>query len=159
MASTLTNSTLTVTLTEKCIMDGTDVGKTRGYTVSTAIREFAHMFRNLAAAFQPLLEFKSTETESGSQFDADVVKYVRVTNLDDSAKVGLVIVYGSATANPTTETGRFTIQIGPLETWTMGSPLAYCFEGEGVPYRDVIALEARGLSGSTPDIEVVVGSA
>lgn len=159
MASTLTNSTLTVTLTEKCIMDGTDVGKTRGYTVSTAIREFAHLFRNLTAAFLPLLSFASTERESGVQFDADLVKYVRVTNLDDSAKIGLVIVYGDATVNPVTETGRFTVQIGPLETWMMGSPIDYCFEGEGVPYRDVIALEARGLSGATPDIEVVVGSA
>ena len=157
MASTLSNSSLTVTLTEKCIMDGSDVGKTRGYTVSTAIREFAHMFRNTPSnAFQPLLEFRSTETESGAQFDADLVKYVRISNLDDSAKVGVVIVYGTASTN--TEIGRFTVTVGPLENWSMGSPLAYCFEGEGVPYRDVLSLEVRGLNSATPDIEVVVGS-
>ena len=149
MASTLTSGTLTVNIKEECILDGSDVGKARGYTPSSSVREFAHLFRKLTAAYLDLVEFKSSPTESGSQFDADQVKYVRITNLDNSDNVALAIHYGSSSV--------FSWLLRPGETFMMGNPLAAAFEAEGAPTRDITKIRARGIS-ATPDVELIVGS-
>ena len=149
MASTLTSGTLTVNIKEECVLDGSDVGKVRGYTPSSSVREFAHMFRKLSAAYLNLVEFKSSPTESGSQFDSDQVKYVRITNLDGADNVALAIHYGSSSV--------FSWMLRPGETFMMGSPLSAVFEAEGVPNRDISKVMARGIS-ATPDVELIVGS-
>ena len=150
MASTLPDSTIATTITESRTT-GSSVSITpHTYTPSSVIRELAHMYRKLSAAYTELLEFKSSPTESGSQFDLDLVKYIRITNLDNADNVALAIHYGPSGA-------VFSWLLRPGESFVMGSPLACAFESEGAPTRDVNKIEARGIS-ATPDVEVVVGS-
>ena len=155
MGSTLSDITLSSSIIETKTVSGNSSTFGKSRTVSTSIREFAHLNRKVTGAFVPLLEFKSTTTESGVQFDADLVKYVRITNLDDTASAALAIIYGEQ-GNP--PTGTISIKLEPRSSGVMGSPSNYCFEGEGVPTRDVQSIEARGIDGATPDIEVIVGS-
>ena len=149
MASTLASGTLDVNISESCVLGGRDVGNSTRQTPSSSVREFAHMFRKLTAIYLDLVEFEPSPSESGPQFDAAQVKYVRITNLDDSDSVALSIHYGSGP--------KFSWKLGPKQSFVMGSPLAAAFEGEGLPVRDVTKIRARGLS-ATPDIELVVGS-
>jgi len=155
MASTLADMTLTASISETKTSGGTTTTFGKSRTISSAIREFVHLNRKVSGAFTPLVEFKSSPTESGVQFDADLVKYVRITNLDDSAKASLALIYGEQISGTV---GTFSLSLGPGDSFVMGSPIEYCFEAEGAPQRDVLSIEARGLSSATPDIEVVIGS-
>ena len=155
MASTLADMTLTASVSETKTSGGTTTTFGKSRTISSTIREFVHLNRKLTAAFIPLVEFKSTPTESGVQFDADTTKYIRITNLDDSANASLALVYGEQIGGAV---GTFSLKLGPGDTFLIGNPINWCFEAEGAPQRDLLSIEARGLDSATPDIEVVIGS-
>lgn len=150
MASTLTSGTLTVNIKEECVLDGEDVGGTRGFSESS-IRVYSRQFRkivNAVANADIILTFTSSPTNR--DFDTEDVKYVRVTNLDDTNDLAVVLVAGGS---------NYTFRIKPGHSFTMGSPNDYFKASEGTPDVDVTGIKAGYLSGSSIDIEVVVGSA
>jgi len=151
MATTVTSSTLTYSLTESCELAGSQRGSSFKRTVSDSVVEYSRMVRNLqaTAGFMTIASFSTTPLSSGSSFDIDEVKYIRITNLDDAVSVYLAINAEFAYST--------TLTLSPGMTFMFGSPKDAYAETEGVPGRDIQSLKVRVPSGSV-DIEVVVGS-
>lgn len=155
MASKLPNMRVTQTVTEVKTKGNDSTTFSTERKISNQIREFAHLYRKVAAAYNLLLEFKSAPTESGVQFDSDNVQYVRITNLDDSADAALALVYGEQISGAV---GTFSQKLRAGESFIMGNPIDFCYEAEGAPQRDILQIKARGLDGETPDLEIVIAS-
>ena len=100
MATTVTASTLTVTLTESITLAGEDRGATNEYTIASVSNVSKSIVTCLNANEVPLLGFtsaagtqptSSTISYLGGYFDEDDVRYVRITNLDDTNYVLLTL--------------------------------------------------------------------
>ena len=74
-----------------------------------------------------------------------------MTNLDDTNDLAVVLVV--------TGPASYTFRIKPGQSFTMGSPNDYFKASLGAPDVDVVQIKAGYLTGSSIDIEVVVGSA
>lgn len=151
MASTLTSGTLIVKTDEKIVLDGNDLGGTKSFTESS-IRVYSRQFRKIingVADSDIIVGFLGNPTNR--DFDSDDVKYVRVTNLDDTNDLAVVLVV--------TGGSNYTFRIQPGHSFVMGSPTDYFKASEGAPDVDVVQIKAGYLTGSSIDIEVVVGSA
>ena len=94
MATKLTTSSLTVSTTESITLNGVPQGSATSKT-----------FGNIGSIFKRIVRVPNAETilytthasdVTGSQFDVDLIKYVRITNLDDANAVDLLIVSSDA---------------------------------------------------------------
>ena len=87
MASTISAATLTVTVTESFVLNGSNMGATNTLSVAS-INEINQRIVSLdAAAVRTLFEFGTTI--GSGQFISANVKYIRVTNKDDTNGVSL----------------------------------------------------------------------
>lgn len=94
MASTLSNATLSVTLTEKIVLNGSDHGSTKKMSIS-GINEISK--RILTCATTPGTQiYAGGDAASYGTFVTSNVKYVRVTNLDDTNAIVLHLSDGSS---------------------------------------------------------------
>ena len=94
MASTLSNSTLTVTVTEKLTLNGRDHGSNQKITI-TGVNEVSK--RILTCAVTPGTQiYAGGDAASYGTFVTDNVKYIRIANLDDANSVVLHLSDGSA---------------------------------------------------------------
>ena len=94
MASTLTSATMTVSVTESITLNG----KNQGGTTTKSIASVANILkRQIACPSTTEITLYTTHgsTVSGSQFDSDLISYVRITNLDDSNAVDIIITSAS----------------------------------------------------------------
>jgi len=81
MASTLSNATLSVTLTEKITLNGAEHGSTKKMSIS-GVNEIAK--RILTCATTPGTQiYKGGSATAYGTFVTDNVKYLRITNLDN----------------------------------------------------------------------------
>jgi len=88
MATTITPATLTVTLTEAVTLGGEDQGNTNSFTVASVTEAYKCLVTT-TTTIATILTF-STTVGAGTFVAADV-KYLRVTNLDDTNYVELVV--------------------------------------------------------------------
>ena len=86
MTSTLTAATLTTTITESIYLNGSDQVATNTFTVASIV-EVDKRFVNVPTSEVTILAM-GTALASG-QFDEDDVKYLRITNKDDTNHVTL----------------------------------------------------------------------
>ena len=94
MASTITSGTLTVKLTESVSLNGSDMGATNTLTVA-AINEVSQRIVTIDASnVRTLFEF-GTVIGRGKFISANV-KYIRITNKDDTNPVSLNIESASS---------------------------------------------------------------
>ena len=83
MASTITAATLTVTHSESITLNGQDQGSTNTFTIAS-IKDISKRLVTIAADDDAtVLVFKSTTAIADGALDKDLVKYIRITNLDD----------------------------------------------------------------------------
>ena len=87
MASTLTASTMTVTISESITLNG----KNQGGTQTLSIPSIATVSRRIVDVPNSEVEIlaMSTAVASGTFIESDVL-YIRITNLDDTNHVGLI---------------------------------------------------------------------
>ena len=89
MATTITNATMTVTISENVKLNGVQQGGTNTLTISP-INECAKRIVSIPTAETGLLGFAAAiETDLAKsyvagQFDEDAVVYIRITNKDDT---------------------------------------------------------------------------
>ena len=89
MASTITAATLTVTVTESVTLNGSDQGASNARTVA-AVTEVVKRIGSVATTESGLLGFSTASSTDLSksylagQFDEDDVRYIRITNKDDT---------------------------------------------------------------------------
>ena len=89
MASTVTAADLKVKITEEIILNGKDQGGTTELTIAS-IKDVSKRIVTIAADDDAtVLVFKSTTASADGALDKDTVKYIRITNLDDSNSVNI----------------------------------------------------------------------
>ena len=89
MASTITAADLKVKITEEVILNGKDQGGTTELTIAS-IKDVSKRIVTIAADDDAtVLVFKSTTASADGALDKDTVKYIRITNLDDSNSVNI----------------------------------------------------------------------
>ena len=87
MTSTISAATLTVTLTESITLNGVDQGGSNTLEIGS-VNEVMKRIVTVTTTEQEILAFSKTAVGSG-QFLDDKVRYIRITNLDDTNEVVL----------------------------------------------------------------------
>ena len=123
MASTVTASTLTVSLTESVTLKGQELGATNTFTVANVNEVYKRIVTCLASVDTTIVHFNTQVDVEDSGIDTQDAKYIRVTNLDDTNSVNLnlqidVTESGSGVAEPN-ETATILLAAG--ETFVMGT--------------------------------------
>ena len=99
MASTITASTLKVTIREDIKLNGVDQGGVNTFNVAS-IKDISKRIVTIAADDDAtVLVFKSTTAIADGALDKDTVKYIRITNLDDSNSVNISLQLDSGEDN------------------------------------------------------------
>ena len=103
MATTVTNANLTVTLSDSVTLNGQTYGDTNTSTILSIDEVYSRVVEVPISAYTPVLELGSA-TGQGVLTAANV-KYIRVTNLDDTNFVNLK-VFGTDTMVMKLEAGK-----------------------------------------------------
>ena len=99
MASTITASTLKVTIREDIKLNGVDQGGVNTLSIGS-IKDVSKRIVTIAADDDAtVLVFKSTTASADGALDKDTVKYIRITNLDDSNSVNISLQLDSGEDN------------------------------------------------------------
>ena len=95
MASTISAADLKVKITEEVILNGKDQGGTTELTIGS-ITNVVKRIVNIGTDEIGLLGFGTayntelSKTYLAGQFDEDTVRYIRITNLDDTNHIALI---------------------------------------------------------------------
>tara|TARA_Y100000310_G_C20693393_1_gene823833 strand:+ start:25 stop:489 length:465 start_codon:yes stop_codon:yes gene_type:complete len=153
MASTLTASTLTVTLTEAISLNGYDQGASNSITIDSIANVLKRIVSCTASQTTTIATFAASVHTSVHALDVDDVKYIRVTNLDDTNALELAVV-GAATL--------YQIELAAGESHILGNPDAIMLaEADTSPsfgtMADIASLQVRP-NGSAIDVEIFIAS-
>jgi hypothetical protein len=150
MASTVTAATLTVTITESITLNGSDQGATNSFTVAS-VAEVNKRIVNCPASDKTILTFGAA-IEAG-QFIVGDVRYVRLTNKDDTNYVTLNIEGATAT--------DYSVRLDPGASYLIISTSATGVDD----YADISGVTLEALTGikatansAACDLEVLVAS-
>ena len=94
MASTITSATMKVTIAEQIILNGRDQGSKNTLNIS-GINEIVKRIVTISTTETGLLGFATAPSTDlaksyvAGQFDEDTVRYIRITNLDDTNHITL----------------------------------------------------------------------
>lgn len=113
MASTVTAATLTVTITESITLNGSDQGATNSFTVASVNEVSKRIVTVPANNDVTVATFAAATSSSVQAFDVNDVKYIRVTNLDDTNTINLALIGASDNA-------QFVVQ--PKQSFILGKP-------------------------------------
>jgi len=90
MASTITAAALIVTITESIELNGKDQGGTNTFSIGSINEIYKRIVTCTANAETTLVHFHSSVADGTlAPLDIDDVRYIRVTNLDDTTSVTL----------------------------------------------------------------------
>ena len=92
MTTTISNATLTVTITESVTLNGSDQGATNTLTVSNVDEVYKRILTCPASNTTTIATFNSDAHGAANAIDIEDSKYIRVTNKDDTNAVELAIV-------------------------------------------------------------------
>lgn len=121
MASTITSSTLKVTITEQISLNGSEQGSRNVLNISDIKDVFKRIVTIAADDDATVLVFKSTTAIADGALDLQNVKYIRITNLDDSNSVGLSLQLDSDEDNSAANESC-TILLEAGRSFMMGTP-------------------------------------
>ena len=152
MASTISNAALTVTVTETLNMNGSNHGSTKQMTIS-GVNEVSKRIITVLASTDSTQIYAGAAAASIGTFITANVKYIRITNLDDTYPVILSFSNGvDHHAQFSLAAGQIFIITDTSASFDAESAIA-SFSGE-----DITKIEAMGVGG-TVDIEILVASA
>lgn len=106
MASTITPTTLSVTVSETITLNGTTFDTINTQEIQNVGNYVNNVF-NIQTGTQEILKFSRTGVAPrDGEYDVDLVMYIRLTNADDTTDVKIVMGYAtSADQNITLEAG------------------------------------------------------
>lgn len=96
MATTITAATLTVTITEALALGGNNYNTTTKKEIASIGNIHKRIYTLTAATSHTIAEFASTIT--GTKFDLEDTKYIRITNLDDTNSIVVSFTGASVTS-------------------------------------------------------------
>jgi hypothetical protein len=153
MASTITNATLTVTVTEQLSLGGTEYGGTKTLEIADINEVFKRIVKCAASQTTTIATFNGNAFASDNAIDLEDAKYIRVTNLDDTNAVELAIV-GAATL--------YQIRLAAGESHILGAPDDLMLaEADTSPsfgtMADIASIQVNPASNDV-DVEILVAS-
>lgn len=89
MASTITASTLIVTISENISLGGTQFGGTKTLEISSIKEVYKRIVRCIDDTDCTIATFQTATNTSDNAIDLENVRYIRVTNLDDTNPMNL----------------------------------------------------------------------
>ena len=90
MATTVTNGTLKVTITEQCYLNGKNQGGSQTFSISNVDEVYNRVITCPANSETTLAHFHSSVADGTlAPLDIEDVRFIRVTNLDDTTSVTL----------------------------------------------------------------------
>lgn len=145
MASTVTASTLTVSLTESINLNGQEMGATNTFSVSS-IKDISKRLVTIAADDDAtVVVVKSTPAIADGALQKDKVKYIRITNLDDTNSVNISLQLDSNEDNSAADLS-VTHLLEAGRSFIMGTP------DEAVHADD----DALGIVTALTDLESII---
>tara|TARA_R110000824_G_scaffold44951_3_gene130418 strand:+ start:3635 stop:4123 length:489 start_codon:yes stop_codon:yes gene_type:complete len=161
MASTVTAATLTVTITESVTLNGSDQGATNSMTVASVNEVYKRIVTCVDDTDCTIAVFKSATSTSDGALDVEDVRYIRVTNLDDTNPINLSLQV-DADENDSAADASCTILIEAGKSFIMGTP------SDGVAVSDANATIVTALNNlesllvdplsESVDVEVFIAS-
>tara|TARA_A200000159_G_C7304221_1_gene331607 strand:+ start:981 stop:1436 length:456 start_codon:yes stop_codon:yes gene_type:complete len=151
MASTLSNSTLTVTVTESLTLNGSNHGSTKKMTIAGVNEVSKRIITTLTDGTQ-IYKGHATVASFG-QFIYGNVKYIRITNLDDTNPVTIHI----EDTNNTTY-AQFLIPAGHVFFLTDAAGSYGDASSPTTPTGNIERIDAVASSAAV-DVEILVASA
>ena len=153
MASTITNATLTVTVTEQLSLGGTEYGGTKTLEIAGINEVFKRIVKCVASQTTTVATFNGNAFASDNAIDLEDAKYIRVTNLDDTNPVELAIV-GAATL--------YQVRLAAGESHILGAPDDLMLaEADTSPsfgtMADIASIQVNPASNDV-DVEILVAS-
>jgi len=153
MASTITNATLSVTITEQLSLGGTEYGGTKTLEITGINEVFKRIVKCVASQTTTVATFNGNAFASDNAIDLEDAKYIRVTNLDDTNPVELAIV-GAATL--------YQVRLAAGESHILGAPDDLMLaEADTSPsfgtMADISSVQVNP-AGNDVDVEILVAS-
>jgi len=96
MATTITNATMTVSITESVSLNGQQQGATNTFTVDNIDEAYKRIVTCPASQTTTIATFNSNVYGAAGAIDVEDARYIRVTNKDGSNPITLAVV-GAAT--------------------------------------------------------------
>tara|TARA_R100001163_G_scaffold11860_1_gene10943 strand:- start:10606 stop:11061 length:456 start_codon:yes stop_codon:yes gene_type:complete len=150
MSTTITPSTLTVQIKEEITINGTAYDQTVSKQL-TGIKEVSKRIHNIPAATTVTLNTFASAGD-GSNFDVEEVKYIRLTNLDDTENL-IVTTAFSATS------GALEIKAGCSITLFSPNGLGATSKAAITTQDDIETLFVRNNHGGNDvDLEVFIAT-
>ena len=153
MATTITNATLTVTLTESVSLNGSDQGATNTLSISSINEVFKRIVTCTSSQTTTILAFNAAVHGAAGAIDLQDCKYIRLTNKDDTNAIEIAVV-GAATL--------YQVELAAGESHILGNPEAIMLsEADTSPSFGTMANLASiqvNPGGSAVDVEVFVAS-
>jgi hypothetical protein len=122
MASTISAATLTVKITESILLNGSEQGSTNTLSIGSISQVYKRIVSCPASAETRIVDFHGDVNDAIlTPLDLQQVKYIRLTNLDDSISITINLqietVGDDSAADMTT-----AILVGPGQSFIMGTP-------------------------------------
>ena len=162
MATTITSATLTVTLTESISLNGSDQGATNTLTIGSINEVYKRIVTCPANSETTIAHFHSSVADGTlSPLDIDDVRYIRLTNLDDTTSITISLQSDVGEDDSAAdESASLLLEAG--KSFMMGSPN----DGIGISdananlVTDLVDLESIVVftGGSAIDVEIFVAS-
>ena len=152
MASTISNSKLTVTVTESLTLTGSNHGSSKKMTIE-GVNEVSKRIITVLASTDSTQIYAGAAAASIGTFITANVKYIRITNLDDTNAVSIHI---EDTNN--TQYTQFLIPAGHVFFLTDAAGSYGGASSIGIPTGNIEKISAMG-SGGAVDVEILVASA
>ena len=121
MASTITAKTLKITINESIKLNGTEQGSTNTFNIASISSIYKRIVTVPASTDTTIAVFISTTGVADSAFDIDNVRYIRVTNLDDTNGVNLSVQIDTGEDDSGSDQS-FTHQLDPGRSFLLGEP-------------------------------------
>tara|TARA_R100000808_G_C2111791_1_gene125652 strand:- start:532 stop:996 length:465 start_codon:yes stop_codon:yes gene_type:complete len=153
MATTLSAATLTVTITESINLNGQNQGASNTLSIGSIAQMSKRQISCTASQTTTIATFAASVHTSVQAYDVEDVKYIRVTNLDDTHPLELAVV-GAATL--------YQVELAAGESHILGNPDALMLaEADTSPsfgtMADIASLQVNP-AGNAIDVELIVAS-
>tara|TARA_R110000824_G_scaffold16596_3_gene68686 strand:- start:16209 stop:16667 length:459 start_codon:yes stop_codon:yes gene_type:complete len=152
MASTVQSSTLKVTLTERIVLNGSDHGSSNELSISDINEASKRIVTTNGTSATTVVSFGPTPA-GGTYVDSDV-RYIRITNLDDTNYATLRITGDAST--------DFAVRLDPYSNYIITSTsttgVVDYADISGVTLDNLVAISATANTAAV-DLEIFVASA
>ena len=153
MATTITNATLKVTVTESIVLNGSEQGNTNTLSISNINEIFKRIVTCTASQTTTVLSFNATVHGAAGAIDLQDCKYIRITNKDGANAIEVAVV-GAATL--------YQVELAAGESHMLGNPEALMLaEADTSPsfgtMADLASIQINP-GGNAVDVEVFVAS-